>query len=151
MSLLLMLAFFIPLQNQAPGQCSLSGTVVDSITSEPLNKVNLRLEPPNSQAMHVSVTTSDAEGRFALVNLEPGSYRLRGNRNGYLETSYGARRPDSDGSPVRIEAGQSLNGLNFKLTPAGSAPNSLNAAIFVPYTASDPAASVARKAPCSRP
>src|ERR1017187_7309860 len=112
------LAMFLPLQNQPLVKCSLSGTVVNSVTGEPLNKVDLRLEPLNRQATPVAVTKSDAEGRFALVDLDPGSYRLIGNRNGYFDMSYGARRPDSDGSLVRLEKGQSLNGLNFKLTPS---------------------------------
>ena len=118
MSPLLILALFLPWQNQPSEKCSLSGTVVNSVTGEPLNKVDLRLEPFNRQATHVAVTKSDAGGRFALVDLDPGSYRLIGNRNGYFEMSYGARRPDSDGSLVRLEKGQSLNGLNFKLTPS---------------------------------
>ena len=118
MSPLLILALFLPWQNQPSEKCSLSGTVVNSVTGEPLNKVDLRLEPLNRQATHVAVTKSDAGGRFALVDLDPGSYRLIGNRNGYFEMSYGARRPDSDGSLVRLEKGQSLNGLNFKLTPS---------------------------------
>jgi 5-hydroxyisourate hydrolase-like protein (transthyretin family) len=118
MSPLLILALFLPWQSQPPAKCSLSGTVVNSVTGEPLNKVDLRLEPLNRQATHVAVTQSDGEGRFALVDLDPGGYRLIGSRSGYFEMSYGARRPDSDGSVVRLESGQSLNGLNFKLTPS---------------------------------
>jgi hypothetical protein len=118
MSPLLILALFLPWQNQPSAKCSLSGTVVNSVTGEPLNKVDLRLEPLDRQARYVAVTQSDGEGRFALVDLDPGSYHLLGSRNGYFEMSYGARRPDSDGSVVRLESGQSLNGLNFKLTPS---------------------------------
>src|ERR1022692_3315711 len=135
MSPVLILAMFLPLQNQPLVKCSLSGTVVNSVTGEPLNKVDLRLEPLNRQATHVAVTKSDGEGRFALVDLDPGSYRLIGSRSGYFEMSYGARRPDSDGSVVRLESGQFLRpirncsvvrlesgqfliGLNFKLTPS---------------------------------
>jgi protocatechuate 3,4-dioxygenase beta subunit/5-hydroxyisourate hydrolase-like protein (transthyretin family) len=118
MSPVLILAMFLPLQNQPLVKCSLSGTVVNSVTGEPLNKVDLRLEPLNRQATHVAVTKSDGEGRFALVDLDPGSYRLIGSRSGYFEMSYGARRPDSDGSVVRLESGQFLIGLNFKLTPS---------------------------------
>jgi hypothetical protein len=92
--------------------------VVNAVTGEPLNKVDVLLEPLNGQATDVAVTESDAEGRFALADLDPGRYRLKGKRNGFLETSYGARRPDSDGSAVQLEKGQSLDGLKLKLTPA---------------------------------
>ena len=118
MSPLLILALFLPWQSQPSAKCSLSGTVVNSVTGEPLNKADLRLEPLDRQATHAAVTKSDGEGRFALVDLDPGSYRLIGNRSGYFEMSYGARRPDSDGSVLRLESGQSLNGLHFKLTPS---------------------------------
>ena len=118
MSPLLILALFLPLQSQPSAKCSLSGTVVDSVTGEPLNKVDLRLEPLNREATHEAVTQSDGEGRFALVDLDPGSYHLTGSRNGYFEMSYGARRPDSDGSVMRLESGQSLNGISLKLTPS---------------------------------
>src|ERR1035438_7280076 len=53
MSPLLILALFLPLQNKAPEKCSLSGTVVDSATGEPLSKVELRLQPLDAQATHV--------------------------------------------------------------------------------------------------
>jgi len=114
----LLLALLLLPQDHPPEKCSLSGTVVDSVTGEALNKVELRLEPLDRQTTHVAVTKSDAEGRFALMDLDPGSYRLTGKRNGYLEMSYGAHRPGSDGSVVRLAAGQSLDGLNFKLMPS---------------------------------
>ena len=119
MALLLMLALLFPPQDRPPEKCSLSGTVVSSVTGESLNKVGLALEPVDRQATHTAVTTSDAQGRFALMDLELGRYHLRAGRNGYLGMSYGARRPDGDGAIMRLDAGQSLNDLKFKLTPAG--------------------------------
>src|SRR5205823_5394276 len=52
-----------------------------------------------------------------MVEIEPGSYHLSGNRNGYLDTAYGARRTNSDGAILRLEAGQSLTDLKLKLAP----------------------------------
>jgi hypothetical protein len=115
---LLILALLLLPQDHPSEKCSISGTVVDSVTGEPLNKVELGLVPLDRQATHVAVTRSDAEGGFAMVDLDPGSYHLTGKRNGYLEMSYGAHRPGSDGSVVRLAAGQSLDGLKFKLTPS---------------------------------
>jgi hypothetical protein len=115
---LLSLAVLFFFQSRPPEKCSLSGTVVNSVTGEPLNKVDLWLEPIDRQATHVAVTQSDAEGRFALVDLDSGRYQFKGKRNGYLEMSYGAHRPELDGSLVRLEPGQSLNGLAFKLPPS---------------------------------
>ena len=118
MSPLLILALFLPFQAVPSEKCSLSGTVVDSVTGEPLNKVELQLEPLYRQATHVAVTTSDGQGRFAMVDLDPGRYRLKGKRTGYLEMSYGARRPNSDGILVQLDVGQAVKDLKFKLMPS---------------------------------
>src|ERR1035441_5766757 len=85
MSPLLLLGLFPPCQSEPSAKCSLSGTVVDSVTGEPLNKVDLRLEPLNREATPVAVTTSDGDGRFEIVDLNQGDYRLIGNRSGYFE------------------------------------------------------------------
>lgn len=115
---LLIPALLLLQQGPPPEMCSLSGTVVDSVTGAPLNKVELRLEPLDRQAAHVAAARSDTGGRFAMVNLSPGIYRLRGRRNGYLETAYGARTPGRNGSLLRLAAGQSLDRIGLKLVPA---------------------------------
>jgi hypothetical protein len=119
MTPLLLLAFVLSAQDKPPEKCSLSGTVVSSVTGEPLNKVDLVLEPVERSSHPQAVTTSDSEGRFAMVDLDPGIYRLTGKRNGYLDTRYGARRPEGDGTVLRLEAGQALPELKLKLMPFG--------------------------------
>jgi hypothetical protein len=52
------------------------------------------------------------------VDRDPGSYRLIGERSGYLETAYGAHGSGGDGSILRLEPGQNLNNLKFKLAPS---------------------------------
>ena len=105
-------------QDRPPEKCSVSGTVVDSVTGRSLDKVTLLLRPLDSWfAAPAAFTTSDQKGNFSLSDLEPGAYRLVASRSGYLEMSYGARRPESEGAIVRLEAGQSLADLLFKLTP----------------------------------
>ena len=42
-------------------------------------------------------TITDAKGNFSLIHLQAGEYRLKGIRNGYLQTYYGARRAGSQG------------------------------------------------------
>ena len=119
MAPLLLLAFVLSAQDKPPEKCSLSGTVVNSVTGEPLNKVDLVLVPTERSNRIAAVTTSDSEGRFTMVDLDPGSYHLTGKRNGYLDTAYGARRPEGDGTVLRLEAGQGLPELKLKLMPFG--------------------------------
>ncbi|HXB71136.1 MAG TPA: carboxypeptidase-like regulatory domain-containing protein [Candidatus Acidoferrales bacterium] len=113
----LLLAFFFAPQNQPPEKCSISGTIVNSVTGELLNKVQvLALNAGNAQAAPASTITG-AKGEFTLVQLEPGQYRLKAVRNGYLETCYGARRAESNGITLTLEAGQELQDLQLKLLP----------------------------------
>jgi hypothetical protein len=79
-------------------KCSLSGTVVDSQTGNPLPKTQIFLEPPDpspagSSRATTAIITTDATGAFSMVGIDPGSYRLKAQRNGYMELYSGARRP----------------------------------------------------------
>jgi 5-hydroxyisourate hydrolase-like protein (transthyretin family) len=113
--LLVLLAFLL-----APEEpCTVSGKVVDAVTGAPLGKVQLRLEQIGENDTLISATTSDSEGKFALAGMEPGSYRLKGMRSGYLETWYGAKRADAAGTPLRLDGGQLVDGLTLRMIPAG--------------------------------
>jgi protocatechuate 3,4-dioxygenase beta subunit len=121
-NLLVLVLLFSP-QAQLPPKCSLSGIVSDASTGDPLNKVNISLQSLGVQGGRgapTAVTISDAKGRFEMVDLDPGVYRLSAKRSGYLEMSYGAHRPGAEGSRVRLEAGQSLSDLRIKLTPGAA-------------------------------
>jgi hypothetical protein len=87
--------------------------VVDAITGQPLNKVEVQAEKTvSSDSSRVVFTMADSKGNFTLVDLRPGQYRLKGLRNGYLETYYGARRSETNGTLITLEAGQSLTICN---------------------------------------
>jgi hypothetical protein len=58
---------------------------------------------------------SDAEGQFSFSGVEPGSYRLLGERSGFLRLTYGAARPASPGKRIEVRAGQTVAGLEFQL------------------------------------
>src|SRR5262249_29514383 len=98
-------------------KCVISGTVVNSATSEPLDKVEIEAEPSGKGTP--ATATTDAQGRFTMPNLEPGQYRIKGRRNRFLDTYYGARRAESTGIPIALEPGQTLKALTFKLHPFG--------------------------------
>jgi hypothetical protein len=113
-SVLLLAFFFAP-----PETCTLSGTVINSVTGAPLNKVELRAELMDGEDAVAASTTTDTNGNFTMVNLPPGQYRLKGIRNGYLDTYYGARRAASKGTTITLEPGQELKSLVIKLLPFG--------------------------------
>jgi hypothetical protein len=105
---LLVLALLFSPQVQTPELCAVSGTVVDSVTGEPLNKVDILLEPAERGTTHTAVTISDPKGRFGLVDVAPAAYHLLARRSGYLETN----------SRIRLEMGQALTGVAVKLVPS---------------------------------
>src|SRR5262249_11616703 len=106
-------------QNIPPEKCTISGRVVDAVTGQLLSKTEIEVNGPGSDSVPTPFATSDGKGNFTIVDLPAGQYRLKGRRNGYLETWYGARRAEGKGTPVRLEAGQKIDSLEFKLFPFG--------------------------------
>jgi hypothetical protein len=63
------------------------------------------------------ITNTDAKGNFTLADLLPGQDKVKGRRNGYLNTYYCARRPDSVGTTLTIKAGKAMEDVRLKLLP----------------------------------
>ncbi|MFN0106632.1 MAG: carboxypeptidase regulatory-like domain-containing protein [Bryobacteraceae bacterium] len=115
------------LEGKKPG--TLEGRVLNSVTGEPVRRVNLVLRPfgaagmvgftrsgPVTPAAPFAATT-DAEGKFRLEKVEPGAYRLMAERQGFVRQEYGARRNSMMGTTITVAAGQELKDLTIKLTP----------------------------------
>jgi Carboxypeptidase regulatory-like domain len=99
-------------------KASIAGTVTRKRSDEPLKKAQVALSPADGRGpMYGAVT--DAGGRFEIVGIEPGQYRLWVTRNGYLRQNYGQRSPGRAGTTLALAAGQRLRDLDFHLTPAG--------------------------------
>lgn len=111
----LLLAFFLAAQDKPPQKCSLSGSVVNSASGEPLNRAEIFAEPVLGGT--VATTTTDAKGNFTLVDLDPGEYNLKGRRNGYLDSFYGARRAESKGTTIALDPGAEMKDIQLKLVP----------------------------------
>src|SRR4051794_8072605 len=76
--------------------CSVEGQVVNAATGEPLGKTTLTLRRVDSQQGPPGpgrslVTSSSASGKFSLVNIDPGKYRLSATRTGFVNAEFGAR------------------------------------------------------------
>jgi protocatechuate 3,4-dioxygenase beta subunit len=104
--------------------CTIQGQVFNSVTGEPLKKATLNLQrsdmAPDMMSMPPTYSTStDASGKFAMKDIEPGRYSLSVNRNGYVTTSYGSRGPNRPGTTLALSRGQNLKDVDFRLTPHG--------------------------------
>jgi protocatechuate 3,4-dioxygenase beta subunit len=116
MPVVLLLSLFLLSQDKPQEKCTISGTVVNYATGEPLGKVQIETETVGSPGSETS-TISDVSGHFILTDLEPGQYRIKGKRNRFLKTYYGARRAESSGIPIVVEAGQKITDIKFRMMP----------------------------------
>jgi len=102
--------------------CRLEGRVLNAATGTPLSKATLTLMRNDAGAGMTSpptnfTTSTDAEGRFAMRDIEPGRYRLRATRTGFVGIEYNARGPNRSGTMITLERGQQAKELNFRLPP----------------------------------
>jgi protocatechuate 3,4-dioxygenase beta subunit len=109
---------------QPPEKCVIRGRVLNAVTGAPLKRATVWVEPfsptrgvNGAPSVSGPSATTDAEGRFALDNVDPGSYLLSARRSGYLDQGYGAAEPDVVGPPLKLSPADTLADVTFKLTP----------------------------------
>jgi hypothetical protein len=105
---------------KGPAPAIISGALADAASGQPVRKAQVRLMTL-SPSGPVMVTASDDQGRFVFTGVRAGEYTVAASKPGYLEMVFGARRagPAMAGTPVRVVAGQKLDGINVRL-PRGS-------------------------------
>jgi hypothetical protein len=105
--------------------CTLDGRALNAATGEGLKKATVTLSRVGASAAATGAipqifgTSSDAGGRFAMKDLEPGTYNLEVSRNGFVTTQYGSRAPSRPGTPLTLAAGQKVKDLVIRLAPHG--------------------------------
>ena len=66
-----------------------------------------------------SVTTGE-DGTFTFADVNPGTYRIRVDRDGFLSQEFGQRSWTGSGVPITLQAGQTLTGVTFQLVQGGT-------------------------------
>jgi hypothetical protein len=102
----------------ATGTARIAGRVVSAETGAPLRRAQIRVT--STEARLNRVVTTDGDGRYELLNLPAGRYRLYVNRAGYVALEYGQARPFEAGKPLDLANGQAIEKVDFSL-PRGSA------------------------------
>jgi hypothetical protein len=97
--------------------CSVSGLVVKLQGSVVLPSATVHLESADDHTRTFS-GVSDFSGHFEIKGIDPGRYRLRVIRNGYVTQEYGQRTPDDPGAILALSPGQDLKDLLFRLLPS---------------------------------
>jgi hypothetical protein len=93
-----------------PNPGSISGTVTDSATGQPIEGA---VVVAHSRRFARRATTGP-DGTYAITGLRAGAYRVVARGQGYAPQMY----PD----PVIVDAGQGVTGINFALTPGTNPP-----------------------------
>ena len=107
---------------EKPATSRLSGRVVAADTGRPLRGAIVHIvaasarNPNERQGLWV---TSDAEGRWALADLQPGGFTVSVEKGGYLTLHYGQKRPFEPGKTIALTAGQSFDNADVVLPRAG--------------------------------
>ncbi|MGC2620587.1 MAG: carboxypeptidase regulatory-like domain-containing protein [Acidobacteriaceae bacterium] len=117
---LMMLSASLPAQNgPAPGDYSISGTVVNAITGSPLDRAEVTLATPGENGTDLAEAITTETGAFRFDHLPAGKYALQASRRGYLSASYQEHDP---GYFTAIVTGPHLDAqdLRFELTPYGA-------------------------------
>jgi hypothetical protein len=114
---------------QDPDKARLEGHVFNLVTGEPLRKTRLTLrmnvaQQHDTRQQQQPVTsytaTSDTEGLFAFVNVEPGDYRLVATHDGFADVRMGnysgVRKPE----PIALGPSDRKSEFNIKMIPYGT-------------------------------
>jgi hypothetical protein len=101
----------------ATGTAKITGRVVSAETGTPIRRAQIRVQ--SVEARFNRVVTTDGDGRYELLNLPAGRYRLSVSRAGYVALEYGQARPFESGRPLDLANGQAIEKIDFSL-PRGS-------------------------------
>ena len=83
-------------QPPATGTAKITGRIVAADTGTPIRRAQIRVT--STEARLNRVVTTDSDGRYELLNLPAGRYRLFVNRAGYVALEYGQARPFESGN-----------------------------------------------------
>jgi hypothetical protein len=120
LAVLLAVTVTVSLAAQAKDTGTIRGRAVRADNGEPLRRVRIRVEQVEAaRAGSFPSTLTDDQGRYELNGLTPGRYYLRATRGGFVDVSYGQRRPFERGRPIEVSAGQVHESINFAL-PKGA-------------------------------
>lgn len=114
MLLILLLSFYAtqPCESQAPNEAkfSVSGSVVNSVTGEPIRRALVQL-----QAMPARSSFTDGDGHFEIDGLIAGRFAISAQKPGYYDNPSAPRATSS----IPVTAGPGSEPVVLKLSPYG--------------------------------
>src|SRR5499427_8088636 len=95
----------------------ITGRVLAADNGRPVKRARVFIsaaELPGGRGM-----LTDDNGAFDFSDLPAGRYTITASKNGFIQLSYGQRRPLQAGTPLQLLDGQQLRGLDFALPRGG--------------------------------
>jgi hypothetical protein len=103
---------------QKPGTAKLSGRVASLDTGRPIRRAVVRA---TGQALRESKSVStDADGRWELREIPAGRFTISVTKGGYVQLSYGQKRPFEGGKTVDVAEGATVGNLDVALPRGGA-------------------------------
>jgi protocatechuate 3,4-dioxygenase beta subunit len=102
---------------EKPGSGRIRGRVLSADTGAPLRRAQILVAA--GQLGVRRFTTTDADGRYEIVELAEGRYNVTASKGGYVTLQYGQRRAFEPGRPVAVADGQDVAQVDIAL-PRGS-------------------------------
>ena len=107
-----------PAQNTPPPPAGrISGRVIAADNGRPVKRARVFIsaaELPGGRGV-----LTDDSGVFDFMEVPAGRYTLTVSKSGFVNLSYGQRRPLQAGTPLQLADGQQLKGIEFRL-PRGA-------------------------------
>jgi hypothetical protein len=101
------------------GTAIVSGTVVNSEGGRPIRRATVRLA--GAMPVLTRTATTDDMGNFQFKDLPAGQFTLSASKTGYLDATYGQRKPGNGaGTPLAIANGQRLEHLALPMPRGGA-------------------------------
>jgi hypothetical protein len=116
---------------------TVSGTVVNGVTKEPLKRAEVTLMPMRmaqggGQIMGLAGAggamgpmgptgsrrvQTDNEGKFTFADVDSGRFSLIGQKTGFLNGRFGARGTGGAGTQIEVSGDQAVGNIKIELTP----------------------------------
>jgi len=102
--------------NQVQGTAVIRGLVTAAGTSSPLRRAQVSAVATDIRASRAA--TTDANGRFELLNLPAGRWTITASKGGFVSQQYGQRRSFESVEPIDLSEGARFT-ANFRLARGG--------------------------------
>ena len=98
------------------GTAAISGRVVAADTGRPVKRARVSA---SGQGRGLRTALTDDQGRYQLSGLSAGTYQVSASKAGFVDGSYGQRRPLQPGTPLALTDAQAATNIDVRILRGG--------------------------------